>query len=169
MRQAGEDVDGTRQPLHLRLIGIASDLHAAVHAASRIGVVRVRDVDVVGALALEQVRVESEPEEAVLAECLMHLVDRDRHRSRPIGRIDAGDSLANAFSDPQESIGSPRDLPRPGEVARDHSGNERLRSLGRHDTRVVDLRRPLRGRHEACGAHKGGDEEPYAGRVSMSH
>ena len=99
----------------------------------------------------------------------MHLVDCDRHRSRSIGRIDAGDSLANAFRDPQESIGSPRDLPRPGEVARDHSGNERLRSLGRHDTRVADLSRPLRGRREDRSAHEGGDEEPCAGRVSMSH
>ena len=61
MWQAGEDVDGTRQALHRRLIRIAPDLHAKVHAASGIGVVGVRDVDVVRALALEQVRVQSEP------------------------------------------------------------------------------------------------------------
>ena len=57
MWQADEDVDGARQALHQRLVRIASDLHAEVHTASRIGVVRVRDVDVVRAPALEQVRV----------------------------------------------------------------------------------------------------------------
>src|SRR5204863_5753061 len=121
MRQAGENVDGTREALRLRLVRVAADLHSKVHAASRIAVIGVRDVYVVGSLALEQIRMESHAEEAILCEGLIHLVNRDRHRFRSVRRVDARDALAHSFGDPEESIRTPRDLPWAREIRRHHS------------------------------------------------
>src|SRR5258706_6149460 len=131
MWQTGENVDGTRQALHQRFIRIAADLHPKVDAASRIAVIGVRDVDVVGSLSLEQIRVQSHAEEAILCEGLIHLVNRDRYLFRAVGRIDAGDSLADPLSDPQESIRPPRHFPWSRKVGRHDPRDERLWSLRR--------------------------------------
>jgi len=147
VRQAGEHVEWVREMLRLRLVRVPSNLHATVHAASRIAVVRVGDVDVVRSFALEQIRMQRHAEEAILRERLIHLVNRDRHRFRAIDRIDTRDALAHSLGDPQESIGTPRDFPRAVEIGRHDPRDERLRPEGRDDARVLCGNALLRAEH----------------------
>ena len=162
VRQAGEKVDGTRQSLRQWLIRVAANLHSQIHATSRVAVIRVRDVDVVGSLALEQIRVQRHSEQAILREGLIHLVNGDRDCFRSVGWIDAGDPLADALGDPQESIGTPRDLPRALEAGRHDSRDERLWSLGRDDARVLCGNRTLRAKREHRRARQRDHDGRYA-------
>src|SRR4029079_10981955 len=71
VRQTGENVNGARKMLRLRIVGVSADFHLELHAASRIAVVRVRDVDVVRSFALEEIRMQRHAEETILRQGLI--------------------------------------------------------------------------------------------------
>ncbi len=155
VRDIRHEIDGLAELLRRGVVRVAANLRAPFFGGARVRVVRVHHVDVVA--AAQELRVEGETEQAVLRQRLVHLVDVDRDLAATVGWIDAHDSLADAFGDPQEAVGTPGDFPRIFEAARNDARRERFRRVRPHGSRThiragSDLRDGERSQRQRRGS-----------------
>src|SRR5947209_20029940 len=123
-RQSSNDIHRVRESVIHRIVMQAHDLaieipvracwigHVWVRSFLLVNI-RVCDVDIIVARALQQFRVQCHTQKSVLTAWGGNLADGDRYAAFPSSRVDARHALPGTLGDPKHIVRSPGDFPRP--------------------------------------------------------